>query len=175
MVSTVIYAKIKGNDDRINIIKHKQQQSLNSGVTFDESISNVEYVYNASANEYIENANLNDFHTYALVVNETHIQWLFDGHNYMSINDVKKLKLYDKPFTLYVLLDVHGNKTLTSKDILLPYDEIKRWNCPALIIDYIRVYEWTDSPVDVYPDTNRNVSRDGICADIMSDPKCKFN
>ncbi|XP_054165672.1 uncharacterized protein LOC128963199, partial [Oppia nitens] len=124
---------------------------------------------------YKPDVDIHGFHKYAIEWSETKIEWFFDDktHNVIDINKRlssnynKKHQPFDVPYNLYIELTVGGT---VFGDQSLTLNDYNLWNCSALLIDYVKIYEWVDNFVDnnVDNDKHKQISSHLICNDIMS-------
>src|SRR5689334_16035631 len=109
--------------------------------------------------------NLNEFHVYTIKWNQSDIIWEIDSKhiNSMKFNlSEQGIKSMD--------LDLAGGVGGRSFSLVTP-PTAKDWECPALIVDYVRHYVWNES-YTTYTEITEETgpSRDRICA-TMSGPK----
>ncbi|CAG2168123.1 unnamed protein product [Oppiella nova] len=163
-------------DGQIDVMTNIQGSSLYAGAHYGLS-QNYGYIgaeYNAIS------ANLQDFHTYAVEWNETHIQWFFDDNKYSEDFDINKMlttdytkngQPFDKAFKFILSLGVGGDADYLFPGMTLTESDYMSWKCSAIIIDYVRVYEW----VDIHTVHSGHISSVGdrtssadICESVMS-------
>ncbi|CAG2111273.1 unnamed protein product, partial [Medioppia subpectinata] len=156
---------------QIDVMANNQLQILYNGVHF-----STPPIYKPDNSEYITTARLNDFHTYAVEWTKSGIDWYFDGHKHHSFNLTHVLSaqytrngqpFVEKPFRIVINLGVGG---VFFPRHNLSLDDVYGWECPALIIDYVRVYQ-TDSDDRVVILNSVRADREssaGICARVRS-------
>jgi len=122
----------------IEIMTNNQSKNLGSG--FHRDVPPVH-----SSQEFTTSANLNEFHTYSIEWNKLAIRWFFDDINHftLSIDDIsgtiytKSGQPFDQPFRLVIQL---GVGSFFFKDQILTEEDVKHWESPRLIVDYVRIY-----------------------------------
>ncbi|CAG2176749.1 unnamed protein product, partial [Oppiella nova] len=162
----------------IDVMTNIQDSSLYAGAHYGLSQNgSVPYTgakYNAVS------VNLQNFHTYAVEWNETHIQWFFDDNKYSGDFDInktlttdytKKGQPFDKAFKFTLSLGVGGDADFMFPGMTLTESDYMSWKCSAIIIDYVRVYEWVDNHTvhsgHISSLGDRTSSAD-ICESVMS-------
>ena len=158
-------------DGQIDIMTYSQTKSLGNGL-------HVVRQYNQylDGSEYTTGAKLNEFHSYIVEWNESMVVWKFDQDTRLAINLTEELdgfyNPFTKPFKLVITLGVGGKDFFT--DTSIDEEVVRKWNCSALILDYIRVYRWvSDGSIVDGLDFNMTrredrVSSFHICEEIMS-------
>ncbi|CAG2168422.1 unnamed protein product, partial [Oppiella nova] len=116
----------------------------------------------------ISKSDLTNFHTYALELNRHEIHWLFDGRKQMSLTGVYTHDFQSDPVHISMALNIGGNEYANQS---LDDSDHMGWQCSAFIVDYIRVYKWSD--MDIAPNTTdlNPVQSATICHDIMQEIK----
>jgi len=156
---------------QIDILSNTQNSVLNGGAHYGSPA-----VYSNQGHRK-ESENLQDFHSYGVEWNETHIQWFFDDQDQLQNLDInrtlsdayeRKGQPFDRPFKLQLELGVGGDADYLFPGQTLTDNDYKSWKCSALIIDYIRVYQWVDSPNSCYITGGDRTSSADICEDVMS-------
>ena len=117
-------------------------------------------------------ASLSQFHTYSFTWNETDMTWLFDDQQNFHVNLTKTFdnlyKPFDDPFKLVLNLIIGGRNFDLNNWTL---QDIINWNCSLLIIDYVRVYQFSEhsNETDVFPlnISDSQVSIADICGAVM--------
>jgi len=128
----------RARNGQIDIMANIQNQNLASGFH-----RNVPPIY--SGQEFTTNATLNEFHTYSIEWNKLAIRWFFDDINHLtlSIDEIsgtiytKRGQPFDQPFRLVIHL---GVGSFFFKLQILTEEDVKNWESPRLIIDYVRIY-----------------------------------
>ncbi|XP_054165682.1 pyrethroid hydrolase Ces2a-like [Oppia nitens] len=113
-------------------------------------------------------SNIHDFHTYALDWTPHEFKWLIDGipRHTISINksfndnNNKTDESFGRPLHLLFYIQVNQKSGNFSDDIY------RQWNCSALIVDYVRVYQWVDNNVNTRPN---NTAPAVITNDVSTD------
>ncbi|CAG2165978.1 unnamed protein product [Oppiella nova] len=150
----------------IYVMTNGQTPALGVGVHFGDPPE-----FRPQGYEYQSHTRLQDFHTYAIEWTESAINWFFDDINHysLSINGMlapiyaKKGQPFDRPFKLEIHLGVGGY--LFPGQHLYANDS-EHWECPALLVDYVRVYKRVYDYQQPFP-TAGAVSSYGICAAIL--------
>ncbi|CAG2114334.1 unnamed protein product [Medioppia subpectinata] len=160
---------------QIDIMTNIQTQGLGNGVHFSTSPA----IYKPTAYEYIAKTRLNQFHTYAVEWHKSHIKWFFDDINHLTFNLSEKLSSHytrngepfvGKPFKIAINLGVGGN---FFPNQVLSINDFHDWECSALIVDYVRVYQ-----MKRLMQTNRqtdSVIHEENYADVLYDNNYKDN
>ncbi|CAG2167235.1 unnamed protein product [Oppiella nova] len=156
---------------QIDILSNNQNSLLNGGAHYGSPA-----VYSNQGHRKVSE-NLQDFHTYGVEWNETHIQWFFDDQDQLQNLDInrtlsdayeRKGQPFDRPFRLRLELGVGGDADYLFPGQTLTDRDYKSWKCSAFIIDYIRVYQWVDSPNSSSITGDNRTSSADICEDVMS-------
>jgi hypothetical protein len=119
-------------------------------------------------NALIAESDLTHFHTYGLQFNRDYIHWHFDGHKQMSLTGLYSYGILSSPVKIEIALNIGGNEYANQS---LGDTDHMEWQCSAIIVDYIRMYDWSES--DLVPNTtNLNPAQSvTICRDIMHEIK----
>ncbi|CAG2168124.1 unnamed protein product [Oppiella nova] len=166
-------------DGQIDVMANIQDSSLHAGAHYGLSHNGGQNAYTGAKYNAVS-VNLQNFHTYAVEWNETHIQWFFDHNKYSGDLDInktlttdytKKGQPFDKAFKLTLSLSVGGDAVYLFPGMTLTESDYMSWKCSAIIIDYVRVYEWVDNHTvhwgHISSVGDRTSSAD-ICESVMS-------
>ena len=104
--------------------------------------------------------NPNEFNVYSVEWNETTIIWKLNSRKTLSAN---LEKIFPGLNEMHILIwQAVGGYVFETKDISL--NDLKNWDCPTLLIDYVRYYRWVNESIDKEPVIKEdNPSRDSIC------------
>ena len=146
--------KTTNNEYRsIRINFHNQQKLVSTGVKYRDK-NNINFMY------FQPNQNLNDFHIYTIKWNLSNIIWEFDS---IQINAIKfnNSDFGTNGFDLDLVSGVGGDSFTTQ------YNPLPEWECPALIIDYVRYYRWDDNyTISENISIETSLSTDIICSSL---------
>ena len=112
--------------------------------------------------------NPNEFNVYSVEWNETTIIWKLNSRKTLSAN---LEKIFPGLNEMHILIwQAVGGYVFETKDISL--NDLKNWDCPTLLIDYVRYYRWVNESIDKEPVIKEdNPSRDSICMALDASTK----
>ncbi|CAG2178570.1 unnamed protein product, partial [Oppiella nova] len=115
------------------------------------------------------NEDLAQFHTYTIEWNDTHYEWSFN-YKYSYTAPYNSLDSRTRSIGSQAELISEVKVGINKGDIIASNDYLK-WKCSALIIDYVRLYRWTDDNTDLSDDTlhESTATAPEICKTIMDD------
>ncbi|CAG2119194.1 unnamed protein product, partial [Medioppia subpectinata] len=155
-----------GTGGQIDIVSNDQTPGVVISALVTDWSADVEEWY------YETNETLQHFHSYTIEWSEWAVDWFLDDSHYLSYNTSKQP--FDRPFRLGLTLAVGADETVFP-DQSLSYKDYRRWNCSALIVDYVRVYQWVTDGQNVGKSLHSNhtarnspVSARSVCQAIMS-------
>ncbi|CAG2103064.1 unnamed protein product [Medioppia subpectinata] len=119
----------------IELVTNRQEQSIVGGGYYGQSNTNdPEYPIGGNSTR------LGDFHTYTLEWTPGWMRW----SRGIDFNISRRLSDdYDRPFRLVINLFVGGNTQYLFPGQTLTDDDYRGWKCSAIIVDYVRVYQWS--------------------------------
>ena len=139
---------------RIRMILFDQLKTYNLGVFYEQD-KNINTTW-----RNVRDNNLNQFNVYSVEWNETTIIWKL---NYKEVFAAKLINIYPELNRMQIgLIQGVGGKRFDYKYNFV--SDIKHWECPTLLVDYVRYYRWVNETITEKHVTKRdNPSKDVIC------------
>ena len=159
----------------IKITLFDQLRTFNIGVFYRKNPNRTSKIKNTSKNFNSDN-NLNEFNVYSVEWNEKTIIWKF---NTKEIFSAKLAEIYPELNQMHIYISQGvGGKRFDTKYVSV--NDITRWDCPTLLVDYVRYYRWVNESIAEEPVINvDNPSKDGICSALHKNlddiPKTESN
>lgn len=161
-MSAATYSGQWPRDGQIDVMTNIQTKMLGNGLHF------LSYKNEYFGVDLKTDSNLNDFHTYSVEWNRSTIVWKFDERPHLVANITELLSNhynpFASPFILKITLGVGGQFFINQ---VLTLDDVYDWDCSLFLLDYIRVYRWTEEMVSVSNDTKDQHSPKELCAAVM--------
>ncbi|KAI2806738.1 Beta Gamma crystallin [Blomia tropicalis] len=147
---TSINSQMENENGELDLASNIQQNEIIRGIQFANNTTKYEL-----ANQKFRNAksiNLNEFHLYGIEWNHNIIRFFFDDFYSRPIKlNVDNLRSVETFHSFRFQLDVGG--PFFPNPIPELFDEL-HWKCPAMIVDYIRVYKQVNLPANYPNQTN---------------------
>ncbi|XP_054154942.1 uncharacterized protein LOC128953486 [Oppia nitens] len=162
---------------QIDIMTYVQRNTLGNNVHYGNPRVTIPMNYEYVATS--DDVRFWEFHVYAVEWTPYEIGWFFDNYNHktVSLNGSREPGMgepFDKPFKFTLSLGV-GGRFFTNQ--ILDMDGYYDWQCSAMIVDYVRVYQKlqvVDNTI-INNTTNNdihltdNIEKYKICRQIMTE------
>ena len=106
-----------------------------------------------------------DFRTYAVQWNASYIEWTLDDKQTFHKNLTELLSSYkvshnpfSKNFHLAMTVTVGGGSFNDPSQDVMENDTLN-WECPMLIMDHVRIYQWIENGSDISNDALNDTAR----------------
>jgi hypothetical protein len=173
MLSPVAYLGAENSnadhDNFIDIFRVYGTNHLNSGLRSNRShVKNRSYRKNHYVFDLIHQADLSKFHKYGVEINSQYVKWFFNDREYLKVDGLLGVEFSMEAFNVIVELNVGGDNFVNQS---LGDTDNMGWQCSALIIDYIRVYEVSEWEHVLKSNNTEHDRSVDICNDIMNEIK----
>ena len=150
---------------KIDLIIDNMKNQLLFSVSYEKIFDIIKPLESISVEE-----NLNDFNNYTFEWSEYKLEWIFNGRVLHKIRIPEEIgNGFDNPFYTPIKIGIH--LVVGPDSAQEDYNEMdaNNWKCSLLMIDFIRVYQYSDDEQRVYikPIINNKLTSSNICDQVM--------